>query len=81
MRDARCETYGARPRHRVQGDRKRSPEFQWELNGEVNNVCFPTGAVVIKDILYIYYGAADERIACASVDIHTLITELQKYAP
>lgn len=57
------------------------PEFQWELNGEVNNVCFPTGAVVIKDILYIYYGAADERIACASVDIHTLITELQKYAP
>jgi predicted GH43/DUF377 family glycosyl hydrolase len=34
--------------------------------GEVNNVCFPSGAVVLT-ILYIYYGAADERIACASV--------------
>ena len=53
------------------------PEFQWELKGEVNNVCLPTGAIVIDEILYIYYGAADERIACASVDINLLITELQ----
>ena len=56
------------------------PEFNWELKGEVNNVCFPTGAIVIKEILYIYYGAADERIACASVDIKLLINELQKHA-
>ncbi|MEY3422683.1 MAG: hypothetical protein RIR48_3008 [Bacteroidota bacterium] len=56
------------------------PEFNWELKGEVNNVCFPTGAIVIKEILYIYYGAADERIACASVDINLLINELQKHA-
>jgi predicted GH43/DUF377 family glycosyl hydrolase len=53
------------------------PEFDWELKGEVNNVCFPTGAIVIKEILYIYYGAADERIACASVNINLLINELQ----
>lgn len=52
------------------------PQYKWELKGEVNNVCFPTGAVVINEILYIYYGAADERIACASINIHILIKEL-----
>jgi predicted GH43/DUF377 family glycosyl hydrolase len=30
------------------------PEFKWELKGEVNNVCFPSGAVVYDDMLYIY---------------------------
>lgn len=52
------------------------PELDWELKGEVNNVCFPTGAVVFDDTLYIYYGAADERIACASVQLSELISEL-----
>lgn len=52
------------------------PEYTWELKGEVNNVCFPTGAVVFEDRLYIYYGAADERIACASVSVSALLAEL-----
>jgi len=52
------------------------PEYVWELKGEVNNVCFPTGAVVFDDLLYIYYGAADERIACASVSLSELLKEL-----
>ena len=52
------------------------PEFQWELKGEVNNVCFPTGTALFDDTLYIYYGAADERIACASVSLSALIKEL-----
>lgn len=52
------------------------PEFIWELKGEVNNVCFPTGAVVFDDKLYIYYGAADERIATASMSFSELINEL-----
>ncbi|WP_298155989.1 pesticidal protein Cry7Aa [Flavobacterium sp.] len=55
------------------------PEMTWELKGEVNNVCFPTGAVVFDDTLYIYYGAADERTACASVSFSGLITELLLY--
>ncbi|MEO8253299.1 MAG: pesticidal protein Cry7Aa [Flavobacterium sp.] len=55
------------------------PELIWELKGEVNNVCFPTGAVVFDDTLYIYYGAADERIACASVSFSGLINELLLY--
>ncbi len=52
------------------------PEETWELKGEVNNVCFPTGAVVIEDTLYIYYGAADERIALASMSMSELLQEL-----
>jgi predicted GH43/DUF377 family glycosyl hydrolase len=52
------------------------PEKEWELKGEVNNVCFPTGAVVVDNNLYIYYGAADERIACASVSMSKLLEEL-----
>jgi predicted GH43/DUF377 family glycosyl hydrolase len=53
-----------------------SPEIDWEINGEVNNVCFPTGTARFGDTLFIYYGAADERIACASVNFHHLVTEL-----
>lgn len=55
------------------------PEETWELNGEVNNVCFPTGTALFDDTLYIYYGAADERVACASVSLSALIIELQKH--
>jgi predicted GH43/DUF377 family glycosyl hydrolase len=52
------------------------PEKIWELKGEVNNVCFATGAIVEDDTLYIYYGAADERIAVASVSVKELLAEL-----
>ena len=52
------------------------PEHEWELKGEVNNVVFPTGTALFGDDLYIYYGAADERIACASVSLKELINEL-----
>ncbi len=53
------------------------PEKIWELKGEVNNVCFPTGAIVENDTLYIYYGAADQRIAVASLSLTELIAELK----
>jgi beta-1,2-mannobiose phosphorylase / 1,2-beta-oligomannan phosphorylase len=53
-----------------------SPEKSWELKGEVDNVCFPTGALVKNDMLYVYYGAADERIAVASMSLKDLISEV-----
>jgi predicted GH43/DUF377 family glycosyl hydrolase len=55
------------------------PEKDWELKGEVNNVCFPTGAVLENDTLYIYYGAADETIAVASVSLKELLAELKLF--
>jgi predicted GH43/DUF377 family glycosyl hydrolase len=56
-----------------------SPEYEWELKGEVNNVVFPTGAVLFGSTIFIYYGAADTLIACASVNLHKLVNELLTY--
>jgi predicted GH43/DUF377 family glycosyl hydrolase len=55
------------------------PEHDWELKGVVNNVCFPTGTALFGDTLYIYYGSADERIACASLSLSALLKELLLY--
>lgn len=52
------------------------PEEEWEVRGEVNNVCFPSGAYLQDDTIYIYYGAADERIALATVSYSQLLKEL-----
>ncbi|MDD3063476.1 MAG: pesticidal protein Cry7Aa [Massilibacteroides sp.] len=56
-----------------------SPETDYELNGVVNKVCFPTGAAVFDGRLYIYYGAADKCVACASVQLNELVNELMTY--
>jgi predicted GH43/DUF377 family glycosyl hydrolase len=56
-----------------------SPETEWETKGYVDNVVFPTGTAIFADLLYIYYGAADKRIAVASVNLKDLIAELLKY--
>ena len=53
-----------------------SPEYEWELQGEVNNVVFPTGTALFGGTLYIYYGAADTVIACASINLSELVSEL-----
>jgi predicted GH43/DUF377 family glycosyl hydrolase len=55
------------------------PELPYELHGEVNNVVFPTGTSIFSDTLFMYYGAADECIAVASVSISELISELLSY--
>jgi len=56
-----------------------TPEYKYELIGEVNNVVFPTGTALFGDTLYIYYGAADKRIACASLSLKALLAELLSY--
>jgi beta-1,2-mannobiose phosphorylase / 1,2-beta-oligomannan phosphorylase len=56
-----------------------SPEYDWELKGEVNNVVFPTGTALFGNTLFIYYGAADTHVACASVSLPSLMAELLTY--
>jgi len=56
-----------------------TPELKWEIKGEVSNVVFPTGTALFGDTLYIYYGAADKRIACASLSLSALLKELLSY--
>lgn len=58
-----------------------SPQAPWEKNGVINNVVFPTGAVVRDMRLFIYYGAADKLIAAKSVDFAELLTELKNSPP
>lgn len=55
------------------------PEHKWELIGYVNNVVFPTGTALFDGLLYIYYGAADKRIAAVSVNLEELVAELLQY--
>ena len=56
-----------------------APEYEWELTGDVDNVVFPTGTAIFGDTLFIYYGAADSHIACASMSISALMAELLTY--
>ena len=53
-----------------------SPTELYEKQGDVNNVVFPTGTALFGDRLYIYYGAADKRIAAVSVSLTELLAEL-----
>jgi len=60
-----------------------SPEEKWEIescsNFEclVNNVVFPTGTTIFGEDLYIYYGAADAKIAVARVNLKDLLKKLK----
>jgi len=53
-----------------------SPQKDWEKQGIANNVIFPSAAAVYGDELYIYYGAADARVAAASLSLSALVREL-----
>ena len=55
-----------------------SPEEKYEISGGVDNVVFPTGTAIFDDILYIYYGAADNRIEVVSLKLKELLKELLK---
>lgn len=52
------------------------PDYAGQTKVEVNNMVFPTGTALFGDTLFIYYGAADEHIACASLSLSKLIAEL-----
>jgi len=53
-----------------------SPCEDYEKFGDVGDVVFPTGMAIFDERLYIYYGAADKRIAVASVNLNELLQEL-----
>ena len=49
------------------------PEKEYETNGDVNNVVFPSGACVIDDKLFLYYGAADKVCCLATANLDSLV--------
>ncbi|HEU0085875.1 MAG TPA: hypothetical protein VFQ59_02855 [Candidatus Paceibacterota bacterium] len=54
------------------------PEEHYELSGYVNDVVFPSGAMVSKDILTIYYGAADTTACLAKVSLKDLVSSMHE---
>ena len=50
---------------------------EYELNGEVPNIVFPSGALVHNEDLGIYYGAADTVCCLATVKLEKLLQELK----
>ena len=55
------------------------PESDFERFGDVNNVVFPEGAVVIDDRLHVYYGAADRVIGHASAPMSAVLALLRHH--
>ena len=56
------------------------PETPYELNGQVGNVVFPCGAVVIGEDLFVYYGGGDTVIGVATMKISELMNSLITWA-
>jgi len=54
------------------------PETQYETVGLYNGCVFPTGNVIIDDMLYVYYGAADKYICVATCNLNELINYIMK---
>jgi len=52
------------------------PEEDYEKVGDVPNVVFPEGAVLVEDELIVFYGAADKYCCAASINIGDLLDEM-----
>ena len=55
-----------------------APRESYELLGHVPDVVFPTGAIIRKDTLFIYYGAADMTTCVAHVNLTDLIGTMRR---
>jgi len=56
------------------------PEMSYELNGQVGNVVFPCGAVIIGEDLFVYYGGGDSVICVATMKVAELMNSLITWA-
>jgi len=54
------------------------PETVYEKEGEVPNVVFPCGAVLIGNKIFMYYGGADKVVGVATVEIGNLLSVLEQ---
>ncbi|MFA4975622.1 MAG: hypothetical protein WC839_02600 [Candidatus Paceibacterota bacterium] len=52
------------------------PEESYELSGFVPNVIFPTGVLIEKEALVIYYGAADTTVCIARVNLSDFLSNI-----
>ena len=55
------------------------PVKSYEMTGLVPNVTFPSGAVIVKDDLYVYYGGADTVICLATCKLNELLDYILQF--
>ncbi|RKY58302.1 MAG: glycosidase [Candidatus Latescibacterota bacterium] len=55
------------------------PEESYEKVGDIPNVVFPTGAVVLDGELFVYYGAADKVCCVATAPLEDLVDFVLKF--
>lgn len=53
-----------------------TPQEKYEVEGDVANIVFPSGALVQNEKLFVYYGAADTRVGVATCELQPLMDEL-----
>jgi predicted GH43/DUF377 family glycosyl hydrolase len=53
------------------------PEAQYEMEGQVPKVVFPCGNVILKNMLYVYYGGGDSVVGVATVNLEELLSVLK----
>lgn len=54
-----------------------TPEADYELEGAVPNIVFPSGSLIKNDLLYVYYGAADTKVALATMHLDSLLDQIK----
>jgi len=58
-----------------------TPQEEYEITGQINNVVFPEGALIVGDEIRVYYGAADSYCAVASVNLQEFMSRYEVNAP
>jgi predicted GH43/DUF377 family glycosyl hydrolase len=53
------------------------PELPYERNGQIPNVVFPCGMVVIEGTLYVYYGGADSVVGVATAKLTDIVQAIR----
>jgi predicted GH43/DUF377 family glycosyl hydrolase len=53
------------------------PKTPYEQGGQVPNVVFPCGNVILGDTLYVYYGGGDSVVGVATVNLRELLAALK----
>src|SRR3990167_2612255 len=53
------------------------PEAEYEKVGQFSNVVFPCGAVMRRDIIYLYYGGGDSVVGVATIKLPDLMHEFR----
>ena len=58
-----------------------SPSEDYEINGFKPGIAYPCGAAIIKDNLFVYYGAADSTVCVAQTNLKRFLKDLKSNLP